>query len=72
MVIVIIKMMIVMTSMIEIIEIGSWRQVRNQKCRNKFICSHTFDCDLSSDSLAVIVVIVTVAAIIIHLHINTL
>ena len=65
-------MMIVMTSMIEIIEIGSWRQVRNQKCRNKFICSHTFDCDLSSDSLAVIVVIVTVTAIIIHLHINTL
>ena len=23
--------------------IGWWRQVRNQKCRNKYICPHTSD-----------------------------
>ena len=29
--------------MMMIIEINWWLQVKNQKCRNKFICSHTFD-----------------------------
>ena len=72
MIIVIIVMMMVMVVMM-IIEIDWWLRVKNQKCWNTFICSHTFHLLFhTSDSSVVIVIIVTVVAFIIPLYINTL